>query len=204
MQSVFEWLVTLPPNTLYGVLALIAALENFVPPFPSDLTVAFGSFLVAQGSEGTLPAVFLSTWCGNVGGAMCVYFLGRRYGAQPMERRLAGRRAKSVDARLRALFDRFGMAAVFVSRFIPGVRAIVPAFAGALRLPVGRTFAMMALASALWYGLITYVAFRVGADWERLRETLSRYGRGAAIVSGIILVAGLATWYLAHRRRTPT
>ena len=201
MQSIYDWLVTLPPGTLYAVLAFTAALENLVPPFPSDLTVMFGSFLVAQGSRGTLVAVFLFTFVGNVSGAMIVYLLGRRYGAEPLERRLAGKHAESFDARLRRLFDRFGMAAIFVSRFVPGVRAIVPAFAGALRLPVGGVFTMIAVASALWYGLITYVAFRVGADWDRLRSTLERYGSAAAIGAGVLLVVGLLAWFLTRRRR---
>lgn len=201
MQSIFDWLVTLPPGTLYAVLAFTAALENLVPPFPSDLTVMFGSFLVAQGNRGTLLAVFLFTFAGNVGGAMIVYVLGRRYGAEPLERRLAGKHAESFDARLRRLFDRFGMAAIFVSRFVPGVRAIVPAFAGALRLPVGGVFTMIAVASALWYGFITYVAFRVGADWDRLRSTLERYGSAAAIGAGVLLGVGLLAWFLTRRRR---
>ena len=135
MQSLLNWLVTLSPGTLYSVLALVAAIENLVPPFPSDVVVAFGSFVAAQG-PGTAFGVFAFTWFGNVIGAMVVYALGRRYGARRLERRLAGKHAASRDARIRAMFKQYGMPAVFVSRFIPGVRAVVPVFAGALRLPV--------------------------------------------------------------------
>ena len=202
MQSVYDWLVTLPPAMLYVVLAFFAALENIVPPFPSDLTVAFGSFVVAQGGKGSLLGVFAVTWLGNVSGAMLVYALGRRYGAEPLERRLAGRHAQAFDARLRRLFDRFGTPAVFLSRFVPGVRAIVPAFAGAMRLPPARMFAMIAVAAAIWYGFITYVAYRIGADWPRVQEMITRYGKAAALVAAVILAAGLLAWYLARRRRT--
>jgi len=203
VQSIFDWLLTLPVGTLYAVLTLTAALENLFPPFPSDLTVAFGSFIVAQGGNGTLLAVFACTWAGNVFGALVVYLLGQRYGAEPLERRLAGKHARSADARLRRLFDRFGLAAVFVSRFVPVVRAIVPAFAGAMRLPAGKVFAMIGVASAIWYGLITYVAFRVGADWDRLRSTLDRYGSMAAIVAGALLGVALLIWLVTARRRRP-
>jgi membrane protein DedA with SNARE-associated domain len=204
VQSIFDWLVTLPAGTLYAVLAVTAALENIVPPFPSDLTVAFGSFIVAQGHRGTLLGVFLCTWAGNVGGALLVYAMGRRYGAEPLERRLAGRHAESFDRRLHGMFDRFGMAAIFVSRFVPGVRAIVPAFAGALRLSVGKTFAMIAIASAIWYGFITYVAFRVGSDWSAFRATLDRYGMVAAVVGGVLLAVGAIAWLVIRRRRQRT
>jgi len=200
VQSLLNWLVTLSPGTLYSVLALVAAIENLVPPFPSDVVVAFGSFVAAQG-PGTAFGVFAFTWFGNVVGAMVVYALGRRYGARRLERRLAGKHAASRDARIRAMFKQYGMPAVFVSRFIPGVRAVVPVFAGALRLPVASTAAMIASASGIWYGLITYVAFRVGADWPMLRGMVAQYSRTAAIVAATILAIGIAAWALARRRQ---
>ena len=201
MQSLLNWLVTLSPATLYTVLLLTAALENLFPPFPSDVVVAFGSFVAARGT-GTALGVFLSTWIGNVAGAMVVYALGRRYGARRLERKLAGKFAETRDARLRSMLRQFGMPAVFVSRFVPGVRALVPAVGGALRLPVGRTIAMIACASAVWYGLITFVAFRVGADWPRLSAMVGRYSSRAAIAGTAILVAGLVIWWLVRRGKT--
>jgi membrane protein DedA with SNARE-associated domain len=200
MQSLLDWLVTLPVGTLYTVLVVTAAVENLIPPFPSDVVVAFGSFVVAQGQRGTMLGVFAATWAGNVAGAMIVYALGRRYGAERLERRLAGKHAESRDARIRRMFERYGMPAVFVSRFVPGVRAIVPAFAGALKLSVFWTLAMVASASAIWYGLITVVAFRVGSDWELLKETIARYGTTAAIAGAVLLVLGVVAWLIARKR----
>jgi membrane protein DedA with SNARE-associated domain len=200
VQSLLDWLVTLPPAALYAVLLFVAALENFFPPFPSDVVVAFGSFVAARG-PGTAVGVFLATWIGNVSGAMLVFVLGRRYGAQRLERRLAGKEAESRDARIRAMFHRYGMPAVFVSRFVPGVRALVPVFAGALRLRVLPTTAMIASASALWYGFITYASFRVGADWPHLKAIIAEYSTGAAIVGSVLLALGIATWFLVRARR---
>jgi membrane protein DedA with SNARE-associated domain len=200
MKALLDWLITLSPATLYAVIALAAAIENLVPPFPSDVVVAFGSFVVAQGRQGTMFGVFLATWLGNVSGAMVVYGLGRRYGAERLERRLAGKKAASRDARIRHLFERFGMPAVFLSRFIPGVRAIVPAFAGALRLSPTWTTTMIASASALWYGLITVVAFRVGSDWEKLRSTVGEYSKTAAIVASVIVALGIVAWLVVRKR----
>ena len=202
MQSLLDWLLTLPVVALYSILGLTAAIENIVPPFPSDVVVAFGSFVIAQGGKGTMFGVFLVTWCGNIAGAMIVYALGRRYGAERLESRLAGKHAHSRDARIRRLFERYGMPAVFVSRFIPGVRAIVPAVAGALRLSVVFTTLMVATASALWYGLITIVAFRVGSDWEQLKTTITQYGRTAAIVGVVLLAIGVGAWLIVRRRQS--
>lgn len=200
MQGILDWLLTLSPATLYAVLGITAAIENLIPPFPSDVVIAFGSFVVAQGHRGTLLGVFLATWVGNVCGAMIVFGMGRRYGAERLEKRLAGKRAESRDARIRELFSRYGMPAVFASRFIPGVRALVPAFAGALRLSVGWTTAMIASASAIWYGLVTVIAFRVGSDWQELRDTIARLGTNAAIIAAGLIAVGVLAWLVARRR----
>jgi membrane protein DedA with SNARE-associated domain len=98
------------------------------------------------------------------------------------------------------MFQRYGMPAVFVSRFIPGVRAVVPVFAGALRLPVLPTAAMIASASGMWYGLITFVAFRVGADWPMLKGMVAQYSRTAAVAAAI-LALGIAVWVLVRSRQ---
>src|SRR5262245_57509485 len=87
VQSILDWLVTLSPGTLYAVMSAVALLENLFPPFPSDVVLAFGSFVAAQGT-GTAIGVFLATWLGSVSGAMIVYALGRKYGANRVERRM--------------------------------------------------------------------------------------------------------------------
>ena len=200
MSQLLDWVAALPEAALYAILFAAGTIENLVPPFPSDVVIAFGGFLLAQGARGTMLGVFLSVWVGNVGGAMLVYALGRKYGAERIERRLGGKHAADRDARLRKLFDRHGMVAIFVSRFVPGVRAIVPAFAGALKLSPIWVTVMVGSASAIWYGLITVVAFRVGSDWERLREIVTQYGTIAALIGAGLLIIGIVVWLIARKR----
>ncbi len=200
VDSILNWLVTLPAAALYSVLGIVAALENFVPPLPADVTIAFGSFLVAQGNQGSLKMVALVTWIGNVAGALAVYGLARRFGAERFEQRLAGKHAQSWDARLHRMFDQYGVLAVLVGRFVPGVRALVPVVAGAVRAPLGRTMLLIGIAAAIWYGAITYIAYRVGSNWEAVRGTIAKYSTLAGIVAAAVLVAGVGLWWLRRRR----
>ena len=55
-----------------------------------------------------------------------------------------------------------------MSRFLPGVRAIVPPVAGALGVGPLRAAVAMGVPSGLWYGAITYAAFTAGGDFEAL------------------------------------
>jgi membrane protein DedA with SNARE-associated domain len=200
VEAFLDRLAGMPVPALYAALAVVAALENVFPPVPADTVVAFGSFLAARG-QGTAPGVFLTTWAGNLAGAMLIYAVGRRYGAERLERRLLGERAAEAESRLRALYGKYGLTALFLSRFLPGVRAIVPPLAGALRIPVIRAGVAMGAASAVWYGAISYLAFRIGADWDELSGTVARYGRASGVVGLILVGAGLATWLAVRHRR---
>lgn len=196
MSQLLDWLASVPTALLYLVLGAISAIENVFPPVPADTVVAFGSFLAARG-HGTALGAFLSTFVGNIIGAMGMYAVGRRYGAAALERRLS---TPSGAQRLEGLYGRYGLVALFASRFIPGVRAVVPPFAGALRLPALRVALVLGSASAIWYGIITVLAFRVGSDWDALGERMGDWNRWLLVGAGA-LVAVLGGLWVARRQR---
>jgi membrane protein DedA with SNARE-associated domain len=98
------------------------------------------------------------------------------------------------------MYGKYGLAALVVSRLVPGVRAVVPPFAGALRIPAGRAIGAMAVASGIWYGIISYVAFNAGADWSKLTDLIKRSGTLIALIAGGLLAIGFIVWWLRRRR----
>ena len=199
LASVLQWLSGLPAVVLYLSLIVFAALENVFPPLPTDTVVAFGTWLAARG-QGSALAAFLSTWLGNVAGAAAMYEVGRRHGSAWMRRRFPRLADAKGEERLRGLYARYGIAALVVSRFIPGVRALVPPFAGALRVPALPAIAAMALASGAWYGLISYLAWRAGSDWDSVTALLARSGRVVTVVACAIAFVVVLVWY-RHQRQ---
>jgi membrane protein DedA with SNARE-associated domain/uncharacterized tellurite resistance protein B-like protein len=190
----------LPPVAIYSVLALLAAVENVIPPVPSDAAVALGAFLSNRGVTTPL-AVFLVTWVANLAGAAAVYFVARRYGrtlfATSTGRRLLAPRSLAIIERE---YLRFGVMGIFVSRFLPGLRAVVPPFAGLVNLSPLRTLVPMGLASAVWYGGITLLGSFIGAEWDRINRIILGVNRTLGIATGVLVVAGII-WYLLRRRR---
>lgn len=199
MDGILAWFTSLPPLALYLALAATAALENIFPPLPADTIVAFGSFLAARG-DATPVAAFLATWIGNIAGAMAMYAAGRRLGAEGLRSRFGWLRGEKGDARLRRFYDRNGMLGLFISRFLPGVRALVPPFAGALKIPPLRAAAVMGIASGIWYAAISVFAYRVGSNWEDLQAKVGAFSRTAAIVAVALAVIALAVWLVRSRR----
>jgi membrane protein DedA with SNARE-associated domain len=197
VQGVLDWLAGLPPFALYAALAGAAAIENFFPPFPADTVVAFGSFLAARG-EGSVVGSFLATWFGNVAGAMGVYALGRHYGAERLAARFGG---EGAQTRVRALYARYGVWALALSRFVPGIRAVVAPLAGALRVPPSAAAFAIGAASAVWYGGITFLAYRLGEDWSALQRAITTAGRGVAVAAAVAAALAAAAWLVVRRRR---
>jgi len=196
VEGVQDWLTALPPAVLYLVLAVVAAVENVFPPVPADTVVAFGAFLAARG-HATLAGAFLATLGGNVAGAMGMYAAGRRFGAERLEQRLTkGGAAK----RLQDFYGRYGVAALFISRFLPGVRALVPPFAGALRLRPWRVLVILGSASAIWYGAITVIAYRVGADWPTIEAKMRVWQHGLVVGAAVVAIVAVGAWLVLRRR----
>ena len=190
----------LPPAAVYTVLALLAAVENVIPPVPSDAAVALGAFLSNRGVTTPL-GVFLVTWLANLAGAAGVYFASRRYGrrlfATATGRRLLAPRSLAIIERE---YLRFGVIGIFVSRFLPGIRAVVPPFAGLINLSPLRTLVPTGVASGIWYGGITIVGSVIGAEWDRINQIIRGVNRTLGLLAVLLITVGIAL-YLRNRRR---
>jgi membrane protein DedA with SNARE-associated domain/uncharacterized tellurite resistance protein B-like protein len=174
--------------------------ENVLPPVPSDAAVALGSFLSHRHVTTPL-AVFLVTWTANLLGAAGVYLAARRYGrrlfASPTGRRLLAPRSLAIMERE---YLRFGVIGIFISRFLPGIRAVVPPFAGLVGLDAARTFVPMGIASAIWYGGITLLGAFIGAEWSRITALIAGVNQTLGIMTLGVATAA-AIWYLLRARQ---
>jgi membrane protein DedA with SNARE-associated domain len=203
IQSIIDRLSGLPLPVLYLAITTISAIENVFPPFPADAVVAFGSFLAARGT-GNPYSSFLCAWLGNLAGAAFTYYIGRRYGSGPFLIRLERWVGQNAEARFMELYGRFGLPALFVSRFLPAVRSLVPPLAGAMKLPFIPVAIAVAGASGIWFAFLTWVAFRAGSDWDALYAFIVRSTKMVGGGAGILLVLLLVAFYMWRRRRKKT
>jgi membrane protein DedA with SNARE-associated domain len=199
VNNILAWLGSLPPATLYLALALVAATENFVPPIPADVIVAFGSFLAARANRSPIPTI-VAVVVGNVGGALAMFVLGRRFGADWIRVRLTRVMGDSAERRVQHWYNQYGLPALFLSRFLPGVRAVVPPLAGAMRVPVAGAVAAITVASTIWYSALAIIAYRLGSQWERILGAIKDFQTVAAVAAGAIVAIGLVVWYVVRRR----
>src|SRR5688572_29277945 len=111
LESWINWLAGLPPVAIYGVIALMAAIENIFPPFPADTAIAFGAFLSHRGVTNPW-LVFAVTLVANMAGAMAMYWLASRHAAALFRSRLARRFfPENTVVRVRSEYQRLGLPA---------------------------------------------------------------------------------------------
>lgn len=199
LDELLQTLAALPPGLIYLAVGAGATVENIFPPVPADTFVLFGAFLAAQGRS-TAFGVFLATWIGNVSSALVVYGLGRRWGAGFFGTRVGHwlLRPRQLE-RLGALYEAHGSKIIFVSRFLPGFRAVVPVFAGVSRLGLFRTAAPLGLASGLWYGVLVYVGVVFGRNWGRLLAALQHVNAWLLAVAAVLAGVVLLLWWRTRR-----
>ncbi len=194
MHDLLNWLGTLPAPLLYGAILLAAFAENVFPPLPADTVVALGAFVAARGHGSALGA-WGATMIGNLGGAMFMFALGRRFGMPWLEKRMPSLLQGRTSERFMKRVNRDGIVAVVISRFLPGVRAVVPPVAGALGIGVVRAVLAMGVASSLWYGLVCWLAFRAGENAEALLARIADQQRTlGAVAAGLVVAIAFVFW----------
>ncbi len=200
MERALSFLTELPPALAYALLAAGAAIENILPVVPADTFIVAGGLIAGLGTVHPV-AMFGVVWGGNVGGAIAVYGVGWRYGPSFLRTR-PGRRLADEHRmeRLQAFYRRWGVVAIFLARFLPGFRAVVPVFAGVTRLRPARAIPPMVVASAIWYGALLRIGYLGGDNIEAVAATLEQANRGLLIASSAlaVLIAGL--WWRSRLR----
>jgi len=185
----------IPGPVLYVVLGLGAALENVVPAIPADTFVALGGILSVVG-DASARGVFVATWLCNVTSALVVYRLAYRHGQAFFERGLGRHflRPHQME-RMRFFYDRWGTLALFLTRFLPGVRSVTPVFAGVTLqgwLPVA---VPIALASAIWYGALVWLGAWAGARLGVLGDLLGRLNSTLGVAAVVVTLAVVIWWW---------
>jgi membrane-associated protein len=131
-----------------------------------------------------------------VAGPLVGYEIGRRMGDRVFASRALRRVSAGADRTRTVLRDRGGVA-VLAGRFVAVLRALMPAAAGASRVPY-RTFAIYnAVGGVIWgvgYCLLGYLAGSAYAVVER------RVGAGIAIAIAVLVLAA-ALWWVLRRHR---
>ncbi len=200
LDHFLDWLARLPTAPTYLVLMALSALENVFPPVPADVAVALGAFLARRGEVSVVPLGILC-WLANTASSVAMYRFARSHGAAFFKKgwgRLL--MPPPVMAALEEAYTRWGVVGIFLSRFLPGVRAAVTPFAGVVGMPAARALVPAALASAIWYAFLSASGYALASNWEAVKGLVSDANRALGIAAVVVTLLG-ALWIWRHSRR---
>jgi membrane protein DedA with SNARE-associated domain len=202
LETLLDALASLPLVPTYLVLMALSALENVFPPVPADTAVALGAFLARRGEVSVVPLAALC-WLANLASAAATYALGRRHG-RGFFRDGWGKKLMPPDAlaALEEAYERWGTTGIFLSRFLPGVRAAVPPFAGVAGLGAARALVPAALASAIWYGFLALAGYQLAENWGAVKSLVADTNRALGLAA-LVLAAVAIVWLWRRSRRKP-
>jgi membrane protein DedA with SNARE-associated domain len=176
-------LASLTSNVGYPALILLVAVESSGVPVPGETALITAGVLASRGDLAIVPVIVLAA-AGAIVGDNLGYLLGRRVGRRIM---LRGGRFEAALERAERFFARHGAKAVFLGRWVTGLRIWAAWVAGATHMR-WRTFLLWnALGGIVWAASVGLAAYLIGAATEKIA---TRVGEGAAAVVILALVAG--------------
>jgi membrane protein DedA with SNARE-associated domain len=192
----------IPPLAIYTVVFLSCILESFFPPWPTDVLVLYAGILAGRGQleQGLVLVIAIA---GTQIGVMAVFWMARRWGPALLVSRF--RRWFHTDRlmQLERWFARYGVPAVAISRFFPGIRALVMPAAGLARFSAWKVMWWAGLSVVVWNALVVGLGVLAGTHLGWAKQVLVGYN---AIALGVVAVAvlgtGIVLLYRARARRS--
>lgn len=191
----------------YGHLAVLGVLIvcGVGLPLPEE-AVLLGAGWVVYHNDGGGWGVFLmilTCMLGILGGDSVSYWMGRKFGPDLLRAAWVRRLMPSQSLHsAHNLFEKHGKKAVFMGRFVVGVRAAINFTAGATGMRWSTFLMMDGLAAILSAPISVWLGWYFGAEIEQAVHWLHQGRNVVLIVLGVLLLAWLVH-YLFRRKRKP-
>lgn len=163
-----DWIVRLIEHGGYWGIAFLMALENVIPPIPSELIMGIGGLLVARHAMSFWPLLLAGT-LGSTAGNYVWFVLGDRIGYERLEPFVTRHsRWLTLDwrdvERASAFLKRHGHWAVFAMRFSPVFRTMISLPAGLSHMAPAKFLTFTFAGAAIWNALLI-----LGGHWLATR-----------------------------------
>lgn len=199
-DTIFQTLSEFFARYGYWVIFFGVMLENGGVPVPGETVLLFAGFLAHEGKMNLERAIVtgiagaalgdtLGYCLGHYGGKAFVEWLRRRLG-------FFGRHFQKAQT----YYLKHGQWAVFVARFITGLRMFSGLFAGSFNMSYLRFLAFDFSGAVIWATAICSVGFFFGSNWQRLVQLVKDFDSIVLTVAGLALVAGVVAYYLRKRK----
>jgi membrane protein DedA with SNARE-associated domain len=171
LQGLTGWVASVIEALGEVGVGLLIALENLIPPIPSEIVLSLAGYLAGEGRMNVL-LVLVAATAGSLFGALALYWLGYKLGEERLRRWLD--RIPLVDPedldKADRWFERHEKSAVLLGRCAPVVRSLISIPAGANHMPLGQFILFTTLGSGVWNALFIAGGYQLGERWQDLEQ----------------------------------
>ena len=184
--------------TAYLILGVSAYIENVFPPIPGDTVTVFGAYLISHGLL-DFWGVYISTSIGSILGFFTMYILAVKIGRPFTKSRFFSKifnesRLKKVEF----WFAKYGYWVIAGNRFLAGTRSVISIFAGLFHLNWPYVLLLSAISVFVWNGLLIYLGYILGVNWESILTIITQYNR---IFMILLFIAAGVYLYKRYKKR---
>jgi membrane-associated protein len=178
-------LINLPAHLGYWALAVFVGVETMGIPVPGETALIAASLLAASGKLSIVAVIAVAAGAA-IFGDNCGFLIGRKLGRRAFEWEggpYPEKRRELLD-RGQEFFDRHGGKAVFLGRWVAGLRITAAWLAGINKMPWPRFVFWNALGGIAWATSVGLTVYFIGHAAKGAVEAvcLGALGVGAAVV----------------------
>jgi membrane-associated protein len=199
VSAILDHILNLHPALLLSIAGLLVFLEDaifigFVIPGETAAVLA-GVGSQAQGVAVWIPIVVIVV--AAIAGDSVGYEVGKHFfGPKVLNHSMMADHQVRIG-RAQAFLQERGGIAVFLGRFTAFFRAMMPALAGASKLPYRTFLVWNAAGGIVWGTTFAALGFAAGHSAEALAKKVGWYGTGAVVV---VVVLVLLVWRIRSER----
>ncbi|MGW1840334.1 DedA family protein [Streptomyces sp. NPDC002067] len=183
-----EWLATVPAISVYLLVGVVIGVESLGIPLPGEIVLVSAAILSATQDHIDPFVLGACASAGAIIGDSIGYLIGRK-GGQPLldwaGRKFPKHFGPDHVAMAEEKFDKWGMWAVFIGRFIALLRIFAGPLSGVLKMPYWKFLIANVLGGIVWAGGTTALLYSVGVVAEPWLKRFSYWGLAAAVLFGI-------------------
>jgi membrane protein DedA with SNARE-associated domain/rhodanese-related sulfurtransferase len=186
----------------YGLAVVFAnvLVEQLGLPIPAIPTLVVAGALGAAGQL-SLPLVFIVAVLACIVADGTWYVIGRIYGNRVMKTLCRiSLTPDSCVSETQSRFERWGVNALVVAKFVPGLSLIAPPLAGATRIGVPTFLFFNGIGAVLWVAVGVGGGALFGKQVEYVLAKIQDYGTIAIAIIGVLLAAYIAYRWWERRR----
>jgi len=172
----------------FGYIAL------FLGSFLEGESFLIAAAFLAKRGYLNLYLVILIAFAGAYLGDVALYYLGRKRGVGILWKFPQARR---YYPKAKKLFNRFGIWAIFITRYLYGLRFASAAFLGLVKMKKREFLPFAFLSCAVWAVLMGGLGYVFGASLEALISHIKHYEK---IIVVLIIVIGFGIWGIRRIR----